>query len=261
MTSLRKKYDFICEYVFFVVLLQRICYQWHVAIGIIWRMNMIEQTPQTIVVTGRGTCTFAPDVTRLTIRISADGKNYPVLYKLAQLNLQSIIQIVEQNDLSDKLPKTLHFDINKKEERRYDMHGNFVCNEFVGYTLEQQIKIDLPIDNKLLTVLIQAIGQTLSAAEINIGYTVKDSKPIKLRMLESAVKDAAEKAQIMATAAGCKLGCVRNINYVEQELQIYSQVRTIECNQLSFVDGESLEITPDNLVASQDVTITWLLFA
>lgn len=222
---------------------------------------MTEQTLQTIVVTGRGTCVFAPDVTRLTIRINADGKNYPVLYKLAQLNLQSIIQIVEQNNLSDKLPKTLHFDINKKEERRYDMHGNFVCNEFVGYTLEQQMKIDLPIDNKLLTTLIQSIGQTLSGAEINIGYTVQDPKSIKLRMLKDAVKDAAEKAQIMATAAGCQLGCVKNINYVEQELQIYSRVRTIECNQLSFVDSESLEMTPDNLVASQDVTITWLLNA
>ena len=87
------------------------------------------------------------------------------------------------------------------------------------------VKIDLGMDNILINKVVQLIGKYLKQAEINIGYTVKDSRPSQLKMLDRAVKDAKEKADVMAKACGCSLGLVKSINYSIEELHIYSEAR------------------------------------
>jgi uncharacterized protein YggE len=220
---------------------------------------MTDHEPKTIVVTGKGTAYVAPDVTRVIVSVRAIGRTYPQLYELAQQNLKELSKIVTDNGLSSKLPKTQRFEIEKKEEPKYDEFGNFLYREFVGYELEQQIKIDLPMDNKLLSKIVQTIGTSLVDAEIKIGYTVKDSRPAELRMLEKAVKDATEKAQIMAKAAGCSLGLVQNIHSYSNQVEFYSQVRSMAPGEGQYADSSSLDINPDDLAGVQEVSVTWYL--
>ena len=220
---------------------------------------MEHQDEKLIHVTGKGTVHIAPDITRLTITIKSIGRTYPELYQRAQLNLQQLGEIVEKHGLPKTLPKTLSFDIDKHEVAKYDSKGHFVCYEFDGYELKQEIKIDLGMDTKILSSIVQQIGQLLFDAQISIGYTVKEPRPAELRMLEKAVKDATEKAEIMAKAAGCKLGLVKEIDYSEQHIEIYSQVRNMKAMEAECADEASLDINPDDLAATQRVTITWYL--
>lgn len=221
---------------------------------------MEHQDEKIIRVTGKGTVHIAPDVTRVNILVNSIGRTYPELYQRAQLNLQELGNIVEKHGLSKNLPKTLRFNIERNEERKYDEKGNFIGYEFNGYELKQEIKIDLGMDTKILSSIVQQIGQLLYDAEINIGYTVKEPRPAELRMLEKAVKDATEKAEIMSKAAGCKLGLVKEIDYSEQHIEIYSQVREMKCGEEAMcADASSLDIHPDDLAGTQNVTITWYL--
>lgn len=220
---------------------------------------MEHQDEKIIRVTGKGTVHIAPDVTRVNILVNSIGRTYPELYQRAQLNLQELGNIVEKHGLSKNLPKTLRFNIERNEERKYDEKGNFIGYEFNGYELKQEIKIDLGMDTKILSSIVQQIGQLLYDAEINIGYTVKEPRPAELRMLEKAVKDATEKAEIMSKAAGCKLGLVKEIDYSEQHIEIYSQVREMTSGEAVCADEASLDIHPDDLAGTQNVTITWYL--
>ena len=220
---------------------------------------MEHQDEKIIRVTGKGTVHIAPDITRVTVNIKSLGRTYPELYQRAQLNLQELGNIVEKHGLPKKLPKTISFDIDKHEVAKYDAKGNFNGYVFEGYELKQEIKIDLGMDTKVLASIVQLIGQLLTDAQINIGYTVKEPRPAELRMLEKAVKDATEKADIMAKAAGCKLGLVKEIDYSEQHIEIYSQVREMSCAEAPCADEASLDINPDDLAATQRVTITWYL--
>ena len=129
-----------------------------------------------------------------------------------------------------------------------------------GYDLDQRIKIDLGIDNVLVNKIVRGIGKFIKDAQISIGYTVQDPRPHQLKMLERAVKDAREKASIMANALGCMLADVRNINYSREEVHIYTQARNIHSvAEASVVTPESLEITPEDLAISDDVTVEWIL--
>ena len=218
------------------------------------------EAEKLITVTGRGNIHIVPDVTRIEIKIKSIFQSYEIAYQMAEANLKDIGEIMTRCGLPKSLPKTKFFAINKHYHDVYNK-GHYTGEEvFDGYNLDQQIKIDLGMDNALLTKVVRGLGENLTGVEINIGYTVKDPRPHQLKMLERAVKDATEKAKIMASAAGCALGLVKSIDYSEHEIHIYSQARNIGCAEEAAECLEtSLDITPEDLVGGEDVTVTWYL--
>lgn len=56
-----------------------------------------------------------------------------------------------------------------------------------------------------------------SRHKIKVSFSVKDPQSYQLKLLENAVKDATEKARVMATAAGCTLGQVASIECPKSE--------------------------------------------
>ncbi len=213
-----------------------------------------------IKVTGQGSIHVVPDVTRVKLDLCSLHDTYEEAYVQAKSNTEKLSAIMGEVKLEAALPKTIRLDIGKKTKNKYDSHGHFAREVFLGFQLNHQVKIDLGMDNVLLNQIVKLIGQHLKQAEINIGYTVRDPRPSQLRMLERAVKDAKEKAAIMAKACGCSLGEVRNINYSVQELHIYSQARHIgDAGEAMCCTPESLDITPDDLAVSDEVTVEWQL--
>ena len=213
-----------------------------------------------ITVTGSGTIHVVPDVTRLELSLESLHDTYEEAYEQAKSDTDKLKKIMEKLKLPVALPKTKSLDIDKKTKNEYDDHGNFVDETFVGFELSHMIKIDLGMDNVLLNKLVHLIGERLKQAEISIGYTVKDPRPSQLKMLERAVKDAKEKATIMAKACGCKLGLVKSINYSTHEVHIYSQARNIhDADEAMCCEMCALDIVPEDLAVSDSVTVVWYL--
>lgn len=78
----------------------------------------------------------------------------------------------------------------------------------------------------------------------------------------SPVKDAREKAEIMANALGCIPADINNLNYSHKAVHIYSQVRNIHSTAEAKVStAESLNITPEDLAISDNVNVEWILVA
>lgn len=209
-----------------------------------------------IKVVGTGSIHVVPDVTRLEIRIDRVLKNYDEAYACAKENSSWMAKILEYNNLSGKLAKTIRMDISEHNESIYK-GGNYVGSKKDGYNLDQRIKVDLGMDNVMVNNIVKGVGKFIQGAQINIGYTQKDPRPTQLKMLERAVTDARDKAQIMAKAAGRELGEVKEIEYGEMEVHIYSQARDICCEEASHCTPESLDITPDDLVVSDNVNVVW----
>lgn len=212
-----------------------------------------------IKVTGNGCIHVVPDVTRLEVSISDVFETYDAAYSQARENFAWIGKILEYNKKSAKLAKTICFDISDHEINEYS-DGDFIGKKKDGFDLAQRIKIDLGIDNDLVNRIVRGVGKFIKGAQINIGYTVQDPRPSKLKMLARAVHDAEEKAKIMAEALGCKLGAVHSVDYSECGLHIYTQARNIHSNSEAMAySSESLDITPDDLAVSDNVDVSWIL--
>ncbi len=213
-----------------------------------------------IKVQGNGTIHVVPDITRLELKLTSLHETYKEAYTQMKENTDALVKIMDKAGLATTLPKTIHLDIEKQTRPQYDEHHNRIGDIFVGFCLYHRVKIDLGMDNILLNKVVKLIGECLKQAEIDIGYTVRDPRSSKLQMLERAVKDAKEKAEIMTKACGCHLGAVKNIDYSWQEVHIYSKARTLHgADEAVFCNPESLDITPDDLMASDDVTVEWYL--
>ncbi len=213
-----------------------------------------------ITVTGNGAIHVVPDVTRVELSLVSLHDSYEQAYAQAKSDTDKLKDIMLELKLDTALPKTKSLDIEKKTQNEYDKYNHYKGEIFLGFELNHHVKIDLGMDNVLLNNLVRLIGRELKQAEISIGYTVKDPRPFELKMLERAVKDAKEKASIMAKACGCKLGLVKQIDYSVHELHIYSQARNIhEADEALCCEPSSLDIHPDDLAASQNVTVVWYL--
>lgn len=213
-----------------------------------------------ITVTGKGAIHVIPDITRLEVTISAYHQNYSSAYEKAKENLNSMVKILEYNNKPGKLAKTVSMDIVEHEYSVKDSNGYHAYYEKDGYELHQKIKVDLGIDNVLVNKIVRGIGKFIDDAQIKIGHTVQDPRPHQLKMLERAVKDAKDKALIMASALGCTLKDVISINYSDTNIHVYSQARNIHSAAEAKVSTpEALDITPEDLVISDEVIVEWAI--
>lgn len=217
-------------------------------------------TNNKITVTGKGSIHVVPDVTRLEVTIESVFKTYNDAYKQAKENAEWMAKILEYNKKSGKLAKTIRLDITDHTISQYDDDDHYVGQIKTGFDLDQRFKVDLEINPVLINKIVRGVGKFIPGAQISIGYTILDQRPCQLKMLERAVKDATQKAEIMAAAAGCKLGNVININYGHQEIHIYSEARNIHSNSEAMAcDSSSLDITPDDLSMNDTVEVEWEL--
>ncbi len=213
-----------------------------------------------ITVTGTGRIYVVPDVTRLEVSIGSVFQTYEAAYQAAKENSKWMVQILEYNKKSGKLAKTIYFDISDHLVNEYDDDDHYLGQIKDGFELKQRFKIDLGMDTVLLNKIVRGVGKFIKDAQINIGYTLQDPRPVQLKILERAIKDADEKAEIMAKTAGCILGGVKEIRYGEQPTHVYSEARNIHSNKEAMAcDGDSLNIAPDDLVMSENVEVVWWL--
>lgn len=213
-----------------------------------------------ISVEGKGAIHVVPDVTRLEVRIEQWFSDYTKAFEQAKENSSWMVKILEYNNKPGSLAKTIRFNIEDFTENEYDDNDHYIGKVKNGFILEQILKIDLPIDNKLINCIVRGVGKFIPNAQINISYTLLDERPSQLKMLARAVKDAQEKAYIMAEAGGCTLGNLLSINYDYQNMHISSQARHIHSNaEAKASTPGSLDITPDDLVISDRVNVVWEL--
>lgn len=109
----------------------------------------------TITLQGKGAIHVVPDVTRLEVKIDQWFADYGKAYEQARENSAWMVKILEYNKKTEKLAKTVRLDIGDYTENEYDDDGNFIRTVKKGYTLDQRIKIDLPIDNHLVNCIVR----------------------------------------------------------------------------------------------------------
>ena len=112
----------------------------------------------------------------------------------------------------------------------------------------------------LVNNIVRGVGKFIPNAQVSIGFTVQDLRPYQLKMLKRAVGDAKEKAEIMAEAAGSKLGKVLEIDYNFSHIDTYSHARNIHSTEEAKEStADALDITPDDMVISDRVDVVFEL--
>ena len=75
---------------------------------------------RTITITGRGSIYVVPDVTRLMITVKSVFATYAEAYQHAKENSSWMVKVLEYNNKSGKLVKTICLDITDHTINEYD---------------------------------------------------------------------------------------------------------------------------------------------
>ena len=152
--------------------------------------------------------------------------------------------------------KTTNFSITKetewrrKEERRV----------FVGFKLRQELAIELPLDSVITSKVMFALGKAWPELEVDISFVKKDTHDVKLQILESAVKDAREKAEVIAATLGHKLGGIISADYSKRSIDINYHEERLALRDGGFCDKDaSIDYTPDDIEACDTIETVWYL--
>ena len=216
----------------------------------------MNQEQKIIRVMGTGNVKVAPDTTRLTFEVDSLHDTYEKAYNEASMGNGEMKSFLESLEIGKDSLKTTNFSITKETEwnRKEDKRV------FVGFKLSQSLYLDLPIDSVLISRVIATLGDAWPELEVNILFIKKNAHDVKLQILESAVKDAREKAEVIAATLGHKLGGFVSADYSKRSVDI--NFRTEENLRLRCEDcteEKGIDFTPDDIEAGDTIETVWYL--
>ena len=216
---------------------------------------------RTIRVTGRGQMKIHPDMTRIIITLEGLYKEYGETLRRSSEDTEQIKDILSAFGFERADLKTLNFGVDTQYET-YKEKGEYK-QRFVGYKFRHLLKLEFESDNKRLGKILFALATCPLNPEFRIAYAVKDPEAAKNTLLSKAVKDAMEKAEVLAGAAGVTLKGIQSIDYSWGEINFeVSPMRgdmvMDRCMVPMAAEGSyDMDIEPDDIDVSNTVMVVW----
>ena len=215
-----------------------------------------EQSNRLLTVKGIGRISTKPDLTIITLELSTITPEYEKTMEKATNEIESIRKALISIGYKQQDLKTTDFNISTEYEFYYDAQGNHK-QRFQGYECKHSLKLEIDFDMKRLGETLTTISSCGATPTFNISFSVKDKNAVSAELLDNAIINAKEKAAILAKAAGVHLGAIQNINYSWGELQLYSRAEYRVCEKTFSFDAAQMDIEPDDINASDSVTVIW----
>ena len=102
-----------------------------------------------IKVTGKGNLKIKPDMTRITITLEGQNKEYDKTLAQSSRDTEALKDILEKQGIDRTAVKTLMFNIDTKYEG-YQAWDKSWKERFVGYEFKHMVKVEFDFDNKRL---------------------------------------------------------------------------------------------------------------
>lgn len=196
---------------------------------------------------GTGKVAVAPDSAKITVGITQSSSSVIEVQNKANSKANNIISALIKTGVAKKDIKTTNYSISPN----YSFDNSQKVN---GYSVTQTLEVKTDISK-----LNQAIdAATLSGANIigGVEFSLNDTKQLAAenKARKEAVKNAKEKAEGLANAAGIKLG--RIVNVVETEPGVVRPL-LLQAKTDQATNNTETNITPGQNNIEINVTLTY----
>ena len=213
---------------------------------------------KTITVKGVGNVSVKPDLIVVSMKLATEDIEYEKTMELAAKRISLIKDSLEKIGFEKNSVKTTDFKVRTNYESVKDKNGNYK-SVFKGYVCNHSLKVEFDFDTKMLARVLSAISESLAKPEFSISFTVKDPSAVNSELLKSAVKNAKEKAEILCSASGVKLGELVSIDYNWGEINLYSDTNYEVGDRFMAKAAclSNIDIQPDDIKTSDTATLVW----
>lgn len=214
---------------------------------------------KTITIKGTGRISVKPDLIVVAIRLETEDKEYDKTMETAAKRIDVLNKSLEELGFEKNAAKTTSFNVRTNYESVRDKDGSYK-SVFKGYVCNHNLKIEFDFDTKRLAKTLSTISRCLAKPELSISFTVKNPTAVSEELLKSAAENARQKAEILCSASGVKLGDLVSINYDRGEINVLSDTDyKIESRCMMKAEAclSNIEIEPDNIDANDTATFVW----
>lgn len=220
---------------------------------------------RTIKVTGKGKIAVKPDMIRLYINKEELCKEYEDTLRKSTEDTELLKDLFQKLGFQRKDLKTVYFNVDTEYESYQDRDKSWK-RRFKGYKYSHHMKIEFEADNQRLGQVLYALAHSFLKPEFSIEYTVQDVEKCKNELLQKAIEDSVQKAQILALAANVKLGEIQVIDYSWGEIDFVTrplnEMKLMECPDcdMSAPGSYDIDIEADNIDVTDTVTVIWEIY-
>ncbi|MBR4185823.1 MAG: SIMPL domain-containing protein [Clostridia bacterium] len=168
--------------------------------------------PRTITVRGTGKISAKPDLIAVSLTVEAKDPDYAAAMDKADRDAEAISDAVRVAGIEEDALRMADFSVRADYESVHDDRGNWK-NVFAGYAVTRTYQLRFPLDAAVLSALLGNIGASEASPQLSVSFVLSDPEKAKREALEAAVRDAREKAGLLAAASGCALGTLLSVEY------------------------------------------------
>lgn len=174
-----------------------------------------------ITVTGTGEAVVIPDVAQVDFTVTEQGATVTEAQTKATEKANAALEYLKQQGIEDKDVKTTYYSVNPRYEYNnqscaYGMPCPPVSSspKIIGYEVSQSVQVKIRDTAKAGQVL-EGLG-SLNVQNISgPNFTVDDEDAVRAEAREAAIKEAREKAKVLAKQLGVRLG--KTVSFYENE--------------------------------------------
>jgi uncharacterized protein YggE len=166
-----------------------------------------DHAMRTIIVTGNGEATAAPDMALLNLGVDTEGATAAEALRKNSSAMDATIKSLRDAGVDKKDIQTSGLNVSAK----YDYSRDNSPPRLTGYQASNRVSVKLRNLDKAGAVIDKAVSVGANRLD-SISFAFNDPKPIVNAARKDAVADARSKAELYADAAGVKLGPVMQIS-------------------------------------------------
>lgn len=166
-----------------------------------------QPAKRTIVVTGNGEASAAPDIAYLNLGVEAEAATAAEALRKNSAQMEATIKSLRDAGVDKKDIQTSSLNVGVK----YDYSRDNAPPRIIGYQATNTVSVKLRNLDKAGSIIDKAIGVGANRLD-SISFGFADPKPLMNDARKAAVADAHDRAALYAEAAGVKLGPVLNIS-------------------------------------------------
>lgn len=173
----------------------------------VWKDFNLQVTEQpyarSITVTGEGELTMKPDIAVVNLSVVEQGKTVGDVTQKGNEKMSQVVSFLKGLGISDDDLKTTNYWLNP--DYRYPQDGG--KPQIVGYTLNQNVRVKVRDLTQVEEVIDGAVQVGVNQTG-QLSFEIDDDSGARAMAREEAFKDARQKAEVMTSAAGVRLGRV-----------------------------------------------------
>ena len=165
-----------------------------------------EAAPRTLSVTGEGEARAAPDLAIVTIGVQTDGATAAEALSQNTAAMNATIAKLKSLDVESRDIQTAGLSVNP----RYNYERDRNEPEVIGFRASNSVRVRLRDLDKAGAVIDEAVSSGANSLG-GISFTFAEPKPLYDAARRDAVADAKARAELLADAAGVRLGPILKI--------------------------------------------------